>query len=131
MRRAKKDEEAETKMKFRVKEMVLSSISVLEWTWDRFPFDEAYWMDRSKEKFIAKIASRGNVEFVRWLREVKKCPWDKWTCRQAASNDHLDCLQYAHENGCPWNITAWQYALKNNHQHILEYLREYRAPGSN
>ena len=26
-------------------------------------------------------------------------PWDACTCA-AASNGHLDCLQYAHENGC-------------------------------
>ena len=31
----------------------------------------------------------------------KGCPWDKWTCRAAAENGHLECLKYAHENGCP------------------------------
>ena len=28
--------------------------------------------------------------------------WNLYTCIYAASNGHLDCLKYAHENGCPF-----------------------------
>lgn len=30
------------------------------------------------------------------------CPWEKYTCYDAADNGHLECLRYAHEHGCPW-----------------------------
>ncbi len=30
------------------------------------------------------------------------CPWNEFTCAEAAKGGHLACLQYAHENGCPW-----------------------------
>ena len=31
------------------------------------------------------------------------CPWDDYTCSNAALNGHLEILKWAHENGCPWN----------------------------
>ena len=66
VRRAKKDEEAEKKLKFRVKE--LSSISTLEWAWEEGnPFDESTW-GRKTEDFIACVAEGGNVDLLRWLR---------------------------------------------------------------
>ena len=62
MRKAKKDEEAETKMKFKVTE--ITSISVLEWAWERVPFKSE--IPERKERF-AIVAPRGNVELVCWL----------------------------------------------------------------
>ena len=29
------------------------------------------------------------------------CPWDEWTCYNAAKNGHLECLKYACAHGCP------------------------------
>ena len=95
--RAKKDDEAERKLKFRVSELL--STSTLEWAWEEgFPFDA--W-GRKKERFISYVVLGGNVDLLRWLREVKSCPWNEGTCSLAAMNGHLVCLQYLHENGCP------------------------------
>ena len=101
VRRWKKDErKARKKMKFKMEELVSSLVSLLEWAWERFPFGaKERW---TKEDFIAMVASVGNVELVRCLREVKKCPWNVETCSASASNAHLDILKYyMHENGCP------------------------------
>ena len=73
MRRAKKDEEAEKKLEFKVTE--LSSTSTLKWAWEEgFPFDESYISERRKEDFIAYVTKGGNVDLLRWLREEKNCP---------------------------------------------------------
>ena len=124
VRRWKKDEEAEKKVKFKVKEMVLSSISVLEWAWERIPFKTDGW----KRSFIALVALAGNVELVHWLREVKKCTWDERTCYGAVWNGHLECLKYANENGCPWHERTCKIATSNGHFTCLTYVRENGCP---
>ena len=37
-------------------------------------------------------AKRGIMSLLRWLR-ARGCPWDEWTCREAAGGGHLDKLQ--------------------------------------
>ncbi len=37
----------------------------------------------------------------------------------AATNGHLDCLRYAHENGCEWSEITCRYAVRNGN---LDYL---------
>ena len=114
VRRAKKDEEAEKTLEFKIWE--LSSISTLEWAWEEgFPFDESDW-GRKKEGFIAYVAKGGKVDLLRWLREEKNCPWDSLTCFMAAKCGQLVCLQYAHENGCPLDEKTF------GNERIEEYL---------
>jgi hypothetical protein len=39
------------------------------------------------------------------------CPWDSWTCEDAAKHKHWDCLQYLVDNKCPeWKKYAKKYA---------------------
>jgi hypothetical protein len=42
----------------------------------------------------------------------------------AAGNGHLDCLQYAHENGCPWDVEATYAAARHGQLHCLQYAHE-------
>jgi hypothetical protein len=35
------------------------------------------------------------------------CPWDSWTCEDAAKHKHWDCLQYLVDNKCD---ECWYYA---------------------
>jgi hypothetical protein len=35
------------------------------------------------------------------LARKRRAPWDSWTCYFARENNHLECLNYAKENGCP------------------------------
>jgi hypothetical protein len=39
---------------------------------------------------------------LKWARE-NHCPWNDWTCTNAAQNGHLEVLKWARENGCPWD----------------------------
>ena len=42
----------------------------------------------------------GHLEVLKWAR-ANGCPWDWWTCANAAAGGHLEV--WAHENDCPWN----------------------------
>jgi hypothetical protein len=46
------------------------------------------------------------------------------TCSEAALNDHLDCLKYAHENGCAWNAETCSQAAGKGHLDCLKYAHE-------
>ena len=41
----------------------------------------------------------------------------------AASNGHLDCLQYAHENGCDWDEWTCARAAASGSLDCLHYVR--------
>ena len=36
---------------------------------------------------------------MKYLHE-KGCPWDEYSCSNAARNGHLECLKYLHDKGC-------------------------------
>ena len=46
------------------------------------------------------------------------------TCAEAAKNDMISCLTYAHENGCPWNEAMCRMAAENNMLQYLKYAHE-------
>ncbi len=62
---------------------------------------------KRRERFCERMALNGNLELLQVLRG-KGCPWNEWTCSDAAEYGHLECLKYAHENGCPGSAN---YAL--------------------
>jgi len=139
---------SDLKKGFKVQEM--SSISTLEvawenrWLWPRGWKDEIY--------FCARVAQTNKLELLKWIREEKKCEWDKltisaaaykgylemvkycvanecpineWACTEAARNGHLEVLKYLHEEvKAPWDWATAYLAAKNGHLHILEYLVE-------
>ena len=58
-------------------------------------------------------ASEGHLQCLQYLHEEVGCPWDSKVCDAAARGGHLDCLRYLHENGCSWGShTANWAALK-------------------
>ena len=59
-------------------------------------------------------ASNGHLECLKYAHE-NGCCWDEDTCYKAAYNGHLECLKYAHENGCPWNEDTCSNAAYNGH----------------
>ena len=39
---------------------------------------------------------------LQWAR-ANGCPWDEYTCTNAAQGGHLEMPQWARANGCPWD----------------------------
>ena len=46
-----------------------------------------------KERFCAQMARKGNLELLQFLLE-KGCPWNEWTCFEAAQYGHLEGLGF-------------------------------------
>ena len=79
--------------------------------------------EEKKKRFCSKMAEKGNLELLQFLRE-NGCPWDERTCAWAAENGHLECLKYVHENGCPWGIGTSANAANYGHLKCLKYAHE-------
>ena len=135
------------KKSFEVQEM--SSISTLEVAWENKSLWPSNW---SETKFCSRVAWTNKLEFLKWIREEKKCEWDSgtihvaanqgnlemvkycvakkyhidaWACAEAAGNGHLEVLKYLREEAkAPWDLGTAIRAAQNGHLHILEYLVE-------
>jgi hypothetical protein len=135
------------KEKFKVQEM--SSISTLELAWEKKSLWPSWW---NESFFCNQVAHTNKLELLKWIREEKKCEWDKWTicgaarqgnlemvkycvakkcpidawaCASAAIDGHLECLKYLREEAnAPWDWKTASWAAYNGHLHILEYLVE-------
>ncbi len=47
------------------------------------------------------VALNGHLEVLKWAR-ANNCPWDRWTCINAANNGNLEVLKWAWANNCPY-----------------------------
>jgi len=72
-------------------------------------------------------ASNGHLDCLKYLHE-NGCQWYEDTCSHAALNGHLDCLKYAHEQGCSWNEDTCAFAARNGHLECLKYAYEQECP---
>jgi hypothetical protein len=76
---------------------------------------------------INVAAQKGNLEMVKYC-VANECHIYEVACVCAASEGHLECLKYLHEEAkAPWGSGTAALAAQNGHLHILEYLveREY------
>ena len=55
---------------------------------------------------------------LKWARE-NGCPWDEFTCSNAAKNGHFEILKWARENGGYFNSRVCSGAILTD---ILKYL---------
>jgi hypothetical protein len=58
--------------------------------------------DIDSETICEQAALHGALNILKWMRE-NNCPWDEYTCTNAAEGGHLELLQWAYING-------WQMA---------------------
>ena len=136
----------------------IKSMQELALAWDNYRWGERdrFGTELTQEVFCLRVAQTNNVEFLKWVREVKQCAWDKETiidaayqgnlsmvkycvenncpmhadaCSAAASEGHLDVLKYLHEHDCPWNSNTCFCAHANNQIDCLNYAIEQRCPG--
>jgi len=110
----------DVKKTFFVSEM--SSISTLEIAWEH----KSSWRDYLKDEtdFCSRVAWTNKLEFLKWIREEKKCRWDEWTINAAAEQGNLEMLKYCIANECPIDEMACEYAASEGHLEVLKYLRE-------
>ena len=105
------------KKRFKVKEM--SSISTLEFAWERWG-----WWDKEKV-FCWQVARTNKLELLKWIREEKKCDWNELTIIEAAaSQGNLEMVKYCVANECPIDKNACANAALRGHLECLKYLRE-------
>ena len=102
---------------FKVEEM--SSVSTLEIAWENR--SSSRWDDTC---FCTRVAWMNKLEFLKWIREEKKCEWDEYTIAEAARQGNLEMVKYCVANGCPVNERACTFAARNGHLECLKYLRE-------
>jgi hypothetical protein len=63
-------------------------------------------------------ASNGHLQLLQWAQQ-NGCRSDEHTCSQAALNGHLSVLQWAHLSGCPWDEKTCSLAARSGHLEIL------------
>ena len=67
------------------------------------------------------------MEFLRYLREAARCPWDERTAA-AAAGYALSVLQYVHEQGCPWDACTTSAAALQGCLSCLQYALAHGCP---
>ena len=85
------------------------------------------WRDNCKSRKLSR-RNLSRVEIAIWAR-ANGCPWNEWTCANAAEGGHLAVLQWARENGCPWNEETCSYAAVGGHLAVLQWARTNGCPG--
>lgn len=105
-------------------------------------FDEAFLslgvlpklFGKSDDQWLAEAARNGALSLMQYLRR-RGSRWMGTECSNAAGGGHLECLQYAHENGCalglrtiasfPYQECACMCAFRSDSLACLQYAHEY------
>ena len=70
-------------------------------------------------------AKSGQLEILKWCRQ-HECNWNMDTTKYAAKRGHLEVFKWSLENGCPWSSIAICFsAASNGHLDILEYFDKF------
>ena len=70
---------------------------------------------------------KATLKVLKWAYE-HGCPWDRWTCAEAAHGGHLEILKWARSKGCPWDSDTCLYAVYKGHLDVLKWLRSQNPP---
>ena len=72
-----------------------SSISTLEWAWNKIAWGEKSQSGRVMDQawFCKEVAATNKLELLEWAREVKHCKWDEKTITGAAAIGNLEILK--------------------------------------
>lgn len=73
-----------------------------------------------QESLCALVSMHGNIEFLKYLRNLN-FKWNEKTTCYASAHGNYDCFVYAIQNGCPWNSQNSHNSLPDNNK-ISEYL---------
>jgi hypothetical protein len=79
------------------------------------------------QALINLVAGCGSIEGLKWLHE-QGCPWDIFTCAEAAEFGHLEVLEWLHEHGCPWGYCTGTAAANVGNMEVLKWLHDHGCP---
>ena len=83
------------------------------------------------EELMNLTAKYGCLESVKILRaHDPPCPWDEWTCANAAIGGHLHVLQWlrSQDPPCPWDEETCSGAATGGHLDVLQWARSQVPP---
>ena len=108
----------------------VKSMQELALAWDNYRWGEEDEDDieMTQERFCWRVARTNNLDFLKWVREVKRCAWDEGTIIQAAIQGNLEMVKYCVENDCPMDEYACANAAFDGHLDVLKYLHEHDCP---
>jgi hypothetical protein len=108
-----------------------SSISTLEWAWNKMPWGKKRQSGRVIDQtwFCMGVALTNKLELLKWAREVKHCEWDEWTIKAAAAKGNREMLKYCFYNGCPCDKNAsCKHAALGGHLDCVRFLFDKVKP---
>lgn len=76
----------------------------------------------SGRKICSKIASKGDLEALKWARGIVGFEWDANVCRLAVKKNDIEMLKWVLEQKCPYNEQISLYAAHLGRIEILEWL---------
>jgi len=102
-----------------------TSVSTLEWAWINIDWgekcDDGTLQDYAH--FCSQVVRTSKLELLKWVREVKKCEWDKWTINFVTHVGNLEMLKYCFANGCPYDEQeSCRNAARNGYLDCLRFL---------
>ena len=118
-----------SKMRWYVHEC--TSISTVEWCWKNMPWGkkDRYRRVIDQALFCSLVAQTNKLELLKWVREVKKCEWDKCTIDLAAFIGNLEMLKYCFANDCPCDEReSCVEAAAGGHLDCLRFLLDKLKP---
>ena len=108
-----------------------SSISTLELAWNNTNWGKKCkkGVMRDQAWFCLEVVATNKLEFLKWVREVKKCDWDEETINVAARIGNLEMLKYCFAHDCPCDERdSCVQAARNGHLDCLRFLLDKLKP---
>ena len=79
--------------------------------------------------FCWQVAGTNKLEFLKWIREEKKCKWDERPINEAAAVGNLEMLKYCFSNDCPCDEeVSCKLAAIGGHLDCLRFLFDKVEP---
>ena len=108
-----------------------TSVSTLELVWNHVHWGKKGIKGRVIDHpwFCEQVAGTNKLEFLKWIREEKKCKWDERPINEAAAVGNLEMLKYCFSNGCPCDEeVSCKLAAIGGHLDCLRFLFDKVEP---
>lgn len=80
-------------------------------------------LNKNKNELCNEAAKNNDLECLKYAHKNGHI-WNQDTCSYAAKYGSIECLEYLYENGCPWNIYVAYHAASAGNIECLKYAIE-------